>query len=111
MEVNNFKFPNGESVVFELGNCNSLLDLKKIHFYGKTKWFKGSCKAMVFKNKHDDLDGIVLKIKNNFGKIYYLAVNQEKVYLRMSVSKCFELIPTLKKDKSLRIKAVMNLKV
>ena len=50
-------------------------------------------------------------MKNQFNVNYYIVVNSEKTFLRIGGRKCFELIPTLQKDKSIRIKELEELKV
>jgi hypothetical protein len=108
---NRFKFPNGNEFILEYENCDSYSDVKKLKLNGKTKSFKGSCKAQAFFNKNNELDGIIVKIKNSFGLIYYIAVNQNKMYFRLSLTKCLELIPTSIREKKKRIQSTKNLKV
>ena len=43
--------------------------------------------------------------------IVAIVINSEKSFLRIGGRKCFELIPTLEKDKSVRIKELEELKV
>lgn len=50
-------------------------------------------------------------VKNEYNEQYYIIVNSEKTFLRKGIGKCFELIPTLQKDKSTRIKELEKLKV
>ena len=69
------------------------------------------CKAINFYNKKGELDGCIIKVKNQFNMNYYIVINSEKTFLRDSSIKCFELIPTLQKDKSTRIKELEKLKV
>ena len=85
----------------------------KIVYYNdkKVRSFNGVCKAMNFHNKKDELDGCVIKVKNEYNEQYYIIVNSEKTFLRKGIGKCFELIPTLQKDKSTRIKELEKLKV
>lgn len=111
IQCDKFTFPNNNSVMLDYSNCESLLETKRLYFGKNIKQFKGSVKAMIFRNKNDDLEGVVFKVKNNFGKVYYLVVNKDKIYFRLSASKCFEVIPTLKKDKRSRIQSIINLKV
>lgn len=109
---NEFIFPNGNKIKFECENCNSYSDVKTVIYNDKkVRSFKGVCKAINFYNKKNELDGCVIKVKNEFNMIYYIAVNSEKTFLRDSAIKCFELIPTLQKDKSIRIKELEDLKV
>ena len=109
---NEFTFPNGNKIKFECENCNSYSDVKTVIYNDKkVRSFNGICKAMNFYNKKNELDGCVIKVKNGFNMIYYIAINSEKTFLRDSSIKCFELIPTLQKDKSTRIKELEKLKV
>ena len=109
---NDFVFPNGNKIKFECENCNSYSNVKIVYYNDKkVRSFKGVCKAMNFHNKKDELDGCVIKVKNEFNMIYYIVVNSEKTFSRNSSIKCFELIPTLQKDKSIRIKELEELKV
>ena len=109
---NEFTFPNGNKIKFECENCNSYSDVKTVIYNDKkVRSFKGVCKAMNFYNKKNELDGCVIKVKNGFNIIHYIAINSEKTFLRDSSIKCFELIPTLQKDKSIRIKELEELKV
>lgn len=109
---NEFTFPNGNKMKFECENCISFSDVKTVIYNDKkVRSFKGACKAINFYNKKNELDGCVIKVKNEFNMIYYIVVNSEKTFLRDSAIKCFELIPTLQKDKSMRIKELEKLKV
>jgi hypothetical protein len=109
---NEFVFPNGNKIKFECENCNSYSDVKIVYYNDKkVRSFNGVCKAINFYNKKNELDGCVIKVKNNFNKHYYIVVNPEKTFLRIGGRKCFELIPTLEKDKSTRIKELEKLKV
>ena len=109
---NEFAFPNGNKIKFECNNCQSYDDVKIVYYNDKkVRSFNGVCKAINFCNKKNDLDGCVIKVKNEFNMIYYIAVNSEKTFLRDSAIKCFELIPTLEKDKKKRIKELEELKV
>ena len=111
-DFNEFVFPNGNKFKFECYNCNSLDDVKTIIYNDKLVCsFDGLCKAKVFFNEKDELDGIVIKVKNKFNVNYYIVINSEKTFLRKSSVKCFELIPTLQKDKNTRIKELEDLKV
>ena len=109
---NEFTFPNGNKIKFECENCNSYSDIKTVIYNDKkVRSFKGVCKAINFYNKKNELDGCVIKVKNQFNVNYYIVVNSEKTFLRIGGRKCFELIPTLQKDKSIRIKELEELKV
>ena len=109
---NDFVFPNGNKIKFECENCNSYSNVKIVYYNDeKVRSFNGVCKTMNFHNKKGELDGCVIKVKNGFNMIYYIAINSEKTFLRDSSIKCFELIPTLQKDKSIRIKELEELKV
>ena len=109
---NDFVFPNGNKIKFECENCNSYSNVKIVYYNDeKVRSFNGVCKAMNFHNKKGELDGCVIKVKNEFNMIYYIVVNSEKTFSRNSSIKCFELIPTLQKDKSTRIKELEKLKV
>lgn len=109
---NEFTFPNGNKIKFECENCNSYSDAKNVYYNDKkVRSFKGVCKAINFYNKKNELDGCVIKVKNEFNMIYYITVNSEKTFLRDSAIKCFELIQTLEKDKKKRIKELEDLKV
>lgn len=109
---NEFTFPNGNKIKFECENCNSYSDVKTVIYNDKkVRSFKGVCKAINFYNKKNELDGCVIKVKNQFNVNYYIVVNSEKTFLRIGGRKCFELIPTLEKDKSTRIKELEELKV
>ena len=110
--TNEFTFPNGNKIKFECENCNSYSDVKTVIYNDKkVRSFKGVCKAINFYNKKNELDGCVIKVKNQFNVNYYIVVNSEKTFLRIGGRKCFELIPTLEKDKSTRIKELEELKV
>ena len=109
---NEFIFPNGNKIKFECENCNSYSDVKTVIYNDKkVRLFKGVCKAINFYNKKNELDGCVIKVKNQFNVNYYIVINSEKIFLRIGGRKCFELIPTLEKDKSTRIKELEELKV
>ena len=109
---NEFIFPNGNKIKFECENCNSYSDVKTVIYNDKkVGLFKGVCKAINFYNKKNELDGCVIKVKNQFNVNYYIVINSEKIFLRIGGRKCFELIPTLEKDKSTRIKELEELKV
>ena len=109
---NEFVFPNGNKMKFECENCNSYSDVKTVYYNDKkVRSFNGVCKAMNFYNKKNELDGCVIKVKNKFNKGYYIVINSEKTFLRIGGRKCFELIPTLQKDKNTRIKELEDLKV
>lgn len=103
-----FVFPNGNKfrLKYNDGGTYSLFYADK-----EVRYFKGTCKAMNFYNINDELDGCVIKVKNEFDMIYYIVVNSEKTFLRDSPIKCFELIRTLENDKDTRIKAIEELKV
>lgn len=101
--INNvFVFPNGNEFSFEHINSHSFTEERIVQLGKFVKQFKGACKAQVFKNKKDEIEGVVIKIKNVFGMIYYLG---------LSADKCFELIPTSKKDRNSRIKSLKELKI
>lgn len=109
---NDFVFPNGNKIKFECENCNSYSNVKIVYYNDeKVRSFNGICKAMNFHNKKGELDGCVIKVKNEYNEQYYIIVNSEKTFLRKGIGKCFELIPTLQKDKSIRIKELEKLKV
>ena len=109
---NEFTFSNGNKIKFECNNCQSYDDVKVVYYNDKkVRSFNGVCKAINFYNKKNELDGCVIKVKNNFNKHYYIVVNSEKTFLRIGGRKCFELIPTLEKDNSTRIKELEELKV
>ena len=110
--INEFTFPNGNKIKFECDNCQSYDDVKFVYYNDKkVRSFKGICKAINFYNKKNELDGCVIKVKNEYNEQYYIIVNSEKSFLRKGIGKCFELIPTLQKDKSTRIKELEKLKV
>lgn len=110
--INAFVFQNGNKIKFECENCNSYSDVKIVYYNDKkVRSFKGVCKVINFYNKKNELDGMVVKVKNEFNMIYFIVINSEKTFLRDSSIKCFELIPTLEKDKSMRIKELEGLKV
>lgn len=110
--TNEFTFPNGNKIKFEWENCQSYDDAKVVYYNDKkVRSFKGVCKAINFYNKKNELDGCVIKVKNEYNEQYYIIVNSEKTFLRKGIGKCFELIPTLQKDKSTRIKELEKLKV
>ena len=109
---NEFIFPNGNKIKFEYENCNSYSDVKTVYYNDKkVRSFNGVCKAMNFYNKKNELDGCVIKVKNKFNKGYYIVINSEKTFLRIGGRKCFELIPTLEKDKKSRVESIENLKI
>lgn len=109
---NEFTFSNGNKIKFECNNCQSYDDVKVLYYNDKkVRSFNGVCKAINFYNKKNELDGCVIKVKNNFNKHYYIVINSEKSFLRIGGRKCFELIPTLEKDKKERIKELEDLKV
>lgn len=109
---NEFTFPNGNKIKFECKNCNSYSDVKTVIYNDeKVRSLNGVCKVMNFHNKKGELDGCVIKVKNEYNEQYYIIVNSEKTFLRKGIGKCFELIPTLQKDKSTRIKELEKLKV
>ena len=110
--TNIFIFSNGNRVEFEWENCNSYSDIKTVIYNGKkVRSFNGVCKAQAFFNKKDELDGMVIKVKNKFNKCYYIVINNQKTYLRLGGRKCFELIPSLEKDKKERCMTLEELKV
>lgn len=109
---NEFTFPNGNKMKFVCENCNSYSNVKTVYYNDKkVRSFNGVCKAMNFYNKKNELDGCVIKVKNKFNKGYYIVVNSEKTFLRIGGRKCFELIPTLEKDKKSRVESIENLKI
>ena len=96
INTDTFIFPNGNKVEFEWENSYS--DIKTVIYNGKkVRSFNGVCKAQAFFNKKDELDGIV--------------INNQKTYLRLGGRKCFELIPSLEKDKRERSITLEELKV
>ena len=110
--INEFTFSNGNKIKFECDNCHSYDDVKVVYYNDKkVRSFKGVCKVINFYNKKGELDGCVIKVKNEYNEQYYIIVNSEKTFLRKGIGKCFELIPTLQKDKSTRIKELEKLKV
>ena len=110
--INEFTFPNGNKIKFECDNCQSYDDVKFVYYNDKkVRSFNGICKTINFYNKKNELDGCVIKVKNEYNEQYYIIVNSEKTFLRKGIGKCFELIPTLQKDKSTRIKELEKLKV
>ena len=110
INTDTFIFPNGNKVEFEWENSYS--DIKTVIYNGKkVRSFNGVCKAQAFFNKKDELDGIVIKVKNKFNKCYYIVLNNQKTYLRLGGRKCFELIPSLEKDKRERSITLEELKV
>lgn len=112
MMNNEFTFPNGNKIKFECNNTQSYDDAKVVYYNDKkVRSFNGICKVMNFYNKKGELDGCVIKVKNEYNEQYYIIVNSEKTFLRKGIGKCFELIPTLQKDKSTRIKELEKLKV
>lgn len=109
---NEFTFSNGNKIKFECNNCQSYDEVKVVYYNDKkVRSFKGVCKAINFYSKKGELDGCVIKVKNQFNINYYIIINSEKTFLRIGSRKCFELIPTLEKDKSIRIKELEELKV
>lgn len=109
---NEFTFPNENKIKFECNNCQSYDDVKTVIYNDKkVRSFNGVCKAINFYNKKGELDGCVIKVKNEYNEQYYIIMNSEKTFLRKGIGKCFELIPTLQKDKSTRIKELEKLKV
>ena len=110
--INEFTFSNGNKIKFECDNWQSYDDVKVVYYNDKkVRSFKGVCKAINFYNKKGELDGCVIKVKNEYNEQYYIIVNSEKTFLRKGIGKCFELIPTLQKDKSTRIKELEKLKI
>ena len=110
--INGFTFSNGSKVKFECNNYQSYDDIKTVIYNDKkVRSFNGVCKAIDFYNKKGELDGCIIKVKNQFNVNYYIVINSEKTFLRIGGRKCFELIPTLQKDKSIRIKELEELKV
>ena len=100
-----YEFSNGTLATF---NTEENL----ISFNGKDRYrIKGLMRSVLFRNKKNELDGVVIKAKDSHSKFHYFAINSEKVCMRRSLSKCFELIPTLEKDKRGRIKKVEDLKL
>ena len=109
---NEFIFPNGNKMKFECNSYQYYDDVKTVIYNDeRVRSFKGVCKSINFYNKKNELDGCVIKVKDKFNTIYYIAVNSEKTFLRDSAIKCFELIQTLEKDKKKRIKELEDLKV
>ena len=108
LSLEEFTFTNGNKFKLKYED-NGIYTL--IYSDKEVRSFKGLCKAMNFYNKKGELDGCVIKVKNEFNITYYIVVNSEKTFLRDSAIKCFELIPTLEKDKKKRIKEIEELKV
>lgn len=103
--IERFEFKNNTISTFDT-------EQNLVSYNGKEIWkLKGLMKSVCFRNKKNELDGVVIKVKDNWWRIFYLVISSEKVCMRKSLIKCFELIPTLEKDKRSRIKKVEGLKL
>ena len=103
--IEKFEFKNGTVVTFDL--CKNL-----ISFNNKPKYhLKGSMKFILFKNKKFELDGIIFKTKDVWGRICFIVINENDIHLRKSINKCLDFIPTLENDKKKRIRLINDLKI
>ena len=68
IQCDKFMFPNNNSVMLDYSNCESLLETKRLYFGKNIKQFKGSVKAMIFRNKNDDLEGVVFVLHSMFSQ-------------------------------------------
>lgn len=100
-----YEFKNGTIATFD--NEQNLVSYNGKDIYK----LKGQIKSISFKNKKDELDGVVLKCKDLWGSLHYIAINQTEYRIRKSPIKCLEIIPTLEKDKSKRVCEIEELRV
>lgn len=103
--IERFEFENKNIITFD--NEENIVSLNGKNIYR----LKGTMKAMPFYNKKNTLDGIIIKARDIWNNIHFIAISSEIRKIRKSPIKCFEIIPTLEKDKSERIEKVENLKL
>ena len=83
-----------------------------VSFNGKEIYkLKGQMKSISFRNKKNELDGIIIKTKDVWGRTQYIVINENEIHLRKCVGTCLKIIPTLEKDKNIRTKLVNDLKL
>ena len=98
--IERYEFNNGTITTFD--NEQNL-----VSFNGKDIYkLKGSMKSVSFMNKKNELDGVVIKAKDIWNRVQYIVINENEIYMRKSIIKCFDIIPTLEKDKKDRIERV-----
>ena len=95
--IERYEFINGSVATFD--NEQNL-----VSFNGKDIYkIKGQMKSISFMNKKNELDGVVIKTKDVWGRIQYIVITPNIQKLRKSPKTCFNIIPTLEKDKKDRI--------
>ena len=100
-----FEFKNGTIATFD--NEQNLVSYNGKDIYK----LKGQMKSISFRNKKNELDGVIIKTKDAWGRMQYIVIGENEIHLRKCVGKCLEIIPTLEKDKSVRTKLVDDLKL
>lgn len=100
-----FEFKNGTIATFD--NEQNLVSYNGKDIYK----LKGQMKSISFRNKKNELDGVIIKTKDVWGRMQYIVIGENEIYLRKCVGTCLKIIPTLEKDKNTRIKELENLKV
>ena len=100
-----YEFKNGAIVIYDNSE-------KIVSYNGKNKYkFNGVGKSIIFKNKKDELDGIIIKFKDHWNRVNHIVITSDIILMRKSSIRCFNLIPTLEKDKKIRIEQVENVKL
>lgn len=98
--IERYEFNNGTITTFD--NEQNLVSFKGKDIYK----LKGSMKSVSFMNKKNELDGVVIKVKDVWNRVQYIIINENEIHMRKSIIKCFDIIPTLEKDKKDRIERV-----
>ena len=98
--IERFEFNNGTIATYDNSE-------RFVSYNGKDKYkFNGVGKSIVFKNKKGELDGVIVKFKDHWNRINHIVITSDVILLRKSSIRCFNLIPTLEKDKATRTKLV-----
>ena len=100
-----FDFKNGTIATFDTEQ--NLVSFNEKDVYK----LKGQMKSISFRNKKNELDGVIIKTKDVWGRTKYIVINENEIHLRKCVGTCLKIIPTLEKDKSIRTKMVDDLKL
>ena len=103
--VERYEFKNGTIATFD--NEQNLVSYNGKDIYK----LKGQMKSISFRNKKNELDGVIIKIKDVWGRIQCIVINENEIHLRKCVGTCLKIIPTLEKDKNIRTKLVDDLKL
>ena len=103
--IERYEFNNGNVATF---NTESIL----IEFNNKPIYkLKGLGKSVEFRNKKNELDGVVIKTKDHWNRSHYIVITEDGCHTRKCIGKCLELIPTLEKDKKERTRKIEEVKI